>query len=193
MTIAFLDVGYEDSGARAACVLADSWQSESPRATYVREIDATEPYEPGSFFRRELPCLLSVLRLPPSLPEIVVVDGYVWLPSPLRPGLGAYLYEALGRCASVVGIAKTAFAGVHSSDAVARVFRGDSRSPLFITAVGMELAVAVQRVRQMAGKHRMPEMMRIADRLSRGTVCAGELPPDLVEHPSVAEKERFPT
>jgi deoxyribonuclease V len=106
---------------------------------YVEETDAIEPYEPGSFFRRELPCLLSMLRLPPSLPEIVVVNGYVWLPSPLRPGLGAYLYEALGRRAPVIGIAKTAFAGAHSCEAVARVFRGDSRNPLFVTAVGIEL------------------------------------------------------
>ncbi len=173
MTIAFLDVGYKGSGARAACVLADSWESASPQATYLREIDAVEPYEPGSFFRRELPCLLSVLRLPPSLPEIVVVDGYVWLPSPLRPGLGVYLYEALGRRAPVVGIAKTAFAGAHSCDAVARVLRGAARNPLFVTAVGIELDVAAQRVRQMAGKHRIPEMMRIADRLSRSTASAG--------------------
>jgi hypothetical protein len=41
--IAFLDVGYEGSGARAACVLADSWKSALPHATYVREIDAIEP------------------------------------------------------------------------------------------------------------------------------------------------------
>ncbi len=177
MTIAFLDVGYRGSAAQAACVLADSWESESPRATYVREIDAIEPYEPGSFFRRELPCLLSVLRLSPSLPEIVVVDGYVWLPSPLRPGLGAYLYEALGRCAPVVGIAKTAFAEAQSCDTIARVFRGESRNPLFVTAVGMELDVAVQRVRQMAGKHRIPDMMRIADRLSRSRAPTGEPAP----------------
>lgn len=172
--IAFLDVGYKDSAARAACVLADSWESELPRATYLQDSDAIEPYEPGRFFRRELPCLLSVLCLPPSLPEIVVVDGYVWLPSPLRPGLGAYLYEALGRCPPVVGIAKTAFAGAHSCNGVARVFRGDSRNPLFVPAVGIELDVVVQRVRQMAGKHRIPEMMRIADRLSKSRASTGE-------------------
>ncbi len=48
--IAFLDVGYEGSGVRAPCVLADSWESALPHATYVREINAIEPYEPGSFF-----------------------------------------------------------------------------------------------------------------------------------------------
>ncbi len=66
VAIAFLDVGYKGTGARAACVLADSWESESPNSTYVQDIDAVEPYEPGKFFLRELPCILSVLRLLPS-------------------------------------------------------------------------------------------------------------------------------
>jgi deoxyribonuclease V len=126
-----------------------------------------EPYEPGNFYRRELPCLVSVLHLLPSLPEIVVVDGYVWLSSVDRPGLGARLYEALGRGTPVVGIAKSAFAGVESCAGVVRVLRGTSRNPLFVTAVGMEPDVAAQCVRRMAGKHRIPEIVRITDRLSR--------------------------
>lgn len=168
MSIAFLDVDYRATGARAACVLTESWESASPTATYVQDIEAVQPYEPGKFYRRELPCLISVLRLLPSLPAIVVVDGYVWLPSDARPGLGAHLYEALGRRVPVVGIAKTAFAGVESCDAVARVFRGTSRNPLFVTAVGVEPGVAGQGVQRMAGEHRIPDIMRIADRLSRG-------------------------
>lgn len=168
MTIAFLDVGYKGAGARAACVLADSWESESPTSTCVKEIDEVEPYEPGNFFRRELPCLLSVLRLLPSLPKTVVVDGYVWLSSSRRPGLGAHLYEALGQSVPVVGIAKSAFVGAQDCDAVALVLRGNSRKPLFVTAAGIKLAAATEDVRRMAGKHRVPEMMRIADRLSRG-------------------------
>jgi deoxyribonuclease V len=166
--IAFLDVHYEGSGARAACVLGESWKSQSPSRTDVLDIATVEPYEPGKFFRRELPCLLSVLRSLPSLPELIVVDGYVWLSADRRPGLGAYLYDALGRRAPVVGIAKTAFAGMESCSAVARVFRGSSQKPLFVTAVGIDLERAEQCVRQMGGKHRIPEMARIADRLSRG-------------------------
>lgn len=167
MTIAFLDVGYKDAGARAACVLAASWESELPSATYVQDIEQVEAYEPGSFFRRELPCLLSVLRLLPALPQIVVVDGYVWLSSARRPGLGAHLYDALGRRVPVVGIAKSAFVGARSCNAVAQVLRGKSREPLFVTVAGMDLAAAKRGVRRMAGKYRVPEMMRIADRLSR--------------------------
>jgi len=167
VTIAFLDVDYKGTGACAACVLADSWEAESPASTYIQNIRTAEPYEPGSFYRRELPCLVSVLSLLPSLPETVVVDGYVWLSSDYRPGLGAHLYDALGRRAPVVGIAKTAFAGIESCASVVRVLRGISRNPLFVTAVGIKPEIAANYVRGMAGKHRIPEMMRIADHLSR--------------------------
>ena len=170
MTIALLDVHYKGTGARAACILGETWESESPSQTYVQFVGTAEPYEPGNFFRRELPCLLSVLRLLPSLPDVIVVDGYVWLSSVQRPGLGAHLYEALGKGTPVVGIAKSAFVGADSCSAVARVFRGNSRNPLFVTAVGMELMFAGQWVGRMAGKHRIPKMLRIADQLSRGDV-----------------------
>ncbi len=177
MTIAFLDVHYAGAGARAACVLAESWESRSPASSCVQEIAAVEPYQPGSFFRRELPCLLSVLRLLPSLPAALVVDGYVWLPCPRRPGLGAFLYEALDRRAPVVGVAKSAFAGAGSCEDVAQVLRGTSRNPLFVTAAGIGLDAAARCVRRMAGPHRIPEMLRIADRLCRGRPSpSGALP-----------------
>ena len=152
MTITFVDVDYKGSGALASCVLTESWEAESPTSTYIRDIEAVEPYEPGNFYRRELPCIVSVLRMLPLLPEIVVVDGYVWLSSVDRPGLGARLYEALGRGTPVVGIAKTAFKGVESCTRVVRVLRGTSRNPLFITAVGIEPDVVAQCVRRMTEK-----------------------------------------
>lgn len=172
MTIAFLDVHYEGEAARAACVLVESWEADAPSATFVQDIEAVEPYEPGSFYRRELPCLVSVLRLLPSAPDAVVIDGYVWLASLDRAGLGAWLYESLCRATPVVGIAKTAFAGAESSDCVTQVFRGSSRHPLFVTAAGMELEAAARHVRAMAGKHRIPEIVRTADQLSRGKVSS---------------------
>ena len=173
VTIAFVDVDYKGAGARAACVLTESWEAESPTSTYVSDIETVEPYEPGNFYRRELPCIVSVLRMLPLLPEIVVVDGYVWLSSVDRPGLGARLYEALGRSTPVVGIAKTAFKGIESCTCVIRVLRGTSRNPLFVTAVGIEPDVAAQCVRRMVGKHRIPEILRITDRLCRTRETTG--------------------
>ncbi len=167
MTIAFLDVHYRGESARAACVVAESWEAESPIATFVQDIGAVEPYQPGSFYRRELPCLLAVLRLLPSLPEVIVIDGYVWLAPGNRPGLGAHLYDALARGTPVIGLAKSAFAGSASCPGVIPVLRGASARPLFVTAAGMEPYAAAQCVRAMAGKHRIPELAQMADRLSR--------------------------
>jgi len=172
--IAFVDVDYKGAGARAACVLTESWEAESPTSTYVSDIKTVKPYEPGNFYRRELPCIVSVLQMLPLLPEIVVVDGYVWLSSVDRPGLGARLYEALGRGTPVVGIAKTAFKGVESYTDVVRVLRGTSRNPLFVTAVGIELEAAAKYVRHMAGKHRIPEILRITDSLCRSRASTGD-------------------
>ena len=167
MSVAFLDVHYEGGTAHAACVVAPSWEAEAPGSCYVSHIGAVQAYQPGSFYRRELPCLVSVLSLLPSLPEVLVVDGYAWLPPLAQPGLGARLYEALGRKTPVVGIAKTAFAEVHRCAAVVPVLRGASRKPLFVTAAGMDPRVAAGCVRRMAGRHRIPALLQITDRLSR--------------------------
>jgi deoxyribonuclease V len=140
----------------------------------VRNVEKAEPYEPGSFYRRELPCLLAVLRSIPKAPTAAVIDGYVWLPPTGRPGLGAHLYEALGRRTPVVGIAKSAFAGVESCDFVVPVLRGTSKRPLYVTAAGIGPHAAAREVSRMAGKHRIPDLVRIADQLARGKGAAGE-------------------
>jgi deoxyribonuclease V len=167
MRIAILDVHYPASGARAACVLAESWQSAVPLSAHVVNIEAVADYEPGQFYRRELPCLMAVLERLPALPDVVVVDAYVWLSGEGREGLGAYLHEALGWRVPVVGIAKTAFAELAGSKVAAEVCRGESKRPLFVTAAGMDLSTAVESVRAMAGPYRVPDLVKLADHLSR--------------------------
>lgn len=165
MTIACLDVHYRGDAARAACAVASSWESDAPLATCDAVVDSVQPYEPGAFYRRELPCLLAVLRRLPTLPDVVVIDGYVHLPPDWRPGLGAHLYEAIGL--PVVGIAKTAFRGAGSCPAVVPILRGRSRNPLFVTAAGMTPEAAAECVRRMAGTHRIPDLVKLADHLAR--------------------------
>ncbi len=161
--IACLDVGYRDESATAACVLCEAWSDAEPAAELVRRIPAVEPYQPGSFYRRELPCLLAVLRELRRLPAALVVDGYTWL-GESRPGLGAHLHEALGGRAAVIGVAKTRFRGAPALE----VTRGRSRLPLFVTAVGVPIAEAASDIRRMHGPFRIPTMLRRADALSRG-------------------------
>jgi deoxyribonuclease V len=170
VTIALADAHYDGPGAFAACVVAASWEADSPLEEYMLSIGHVEPYESGRFYRRELPCLVAVLGLLRGPPVVVVIDGYVWLASPERPGLGAHLYEVLGRGSAVVGIAKTAFLGAVQSSVVKAVYRGRSLRPVYVTSVGVDLRVAATYVGRMAGEHRVPELMRRVDRLAREAI-----------------------
>ena len=169
--IAVLDVQYLERGARAACVVLEGWTSARALEERVVEVDQVEPYVPGQFYRRELPCLLAVLAQVRATPSVVVVDGYVWLDRAGRPGLGAHLFEALERAVSVVGVAKTAF-GPGQDSAALQVLRGTSKRPLFVTAAGMDPASAAAQVRAMAGEARLPWALGRVDALSPG----GQIP-----------------
>ncbi len=161
--LAFLDVDYRTDSAVAACVLAGSFADPAPAAEWVERIAHVEPYEPGAFYKRELPCLLAVLRRAEVPPSLVVIDGYVWLGSD-RPGLGAHLHEALGRATPVVGVAKTAFRGAVSA---VPVHRGGSARPLFVTAAGVDTPAIARAIEAMHGPFRIPTLLRRVDRLCR--------------------------
>jgi deoxyribonuclease V len=65
----------------------------------------------------------------------------------------------------VIGVAKTFFrTAVHAE----RVCRGRSARPLFVTAAGMERHDAARVVATMTGPYRIPDALRLADRLARG-------------------------
>jgi len=160
--IAALDVDYRDPGAVAAGVWFRGWSAPEIETELVTRIEAVAEYQPGEFYRRELPCLLAVLERGPAA-EVIVVDGYVWL-GPGRPGLGAHLFEALGKRIAVIGVAKTRFAG--ATEAVP-VYRGESRSPLYVTAAGAGVTEAAGWIARMAGPYRLPEILKRVDQLAR--------------------------
>ena len=162
--IACVDVDYRDVGAVAACVCFEEWGDGTSVLESAIEITDVEPYEPGQFYRRELPCILAVLKSLPDSPQVVIVDGYVWLGGQ-KPGLGAHLYEAMDKPATVVGVAKTQFAGANP---VELVMRGRSRNPLYVTAAGIDVADAASNIKAMHGPHRIPTMLKRVDQLCRG-------------------------
>ena len=162
--IAFTDVQYRDTDATAACVIANQWSAETASAEWTTLISPIAPYEPGAFYKRELPCLLEVLRRAPPLTH-VVIDGYVWLDTQRAPGLGARLYDALGGRTPVIGLAKTAYKG---SEMAVPVLRPGSAKPLFLTCIGVEEAQALQLVSQLHGAHRLPTLVKRVDSLARG-------------------------
>ena len=121
-------------------------------------------YQPGEFYRRELPCIQAVLEKLKQPPTCIVVDGYVWLDGNHRPGLGGHLYKALDHEVPVIGVAKNPF---KDTDHAKELRRGKSNRPLYITAVGVPIAQAVDSIGTMHGPHRLPTILRLADHLSR--------------------------
>jgi deoxyribonuclease V len=162
--IAALDVHYHDPSATAAAVWFAEWAAAAPVGEATVLLPQVAPYEPGAFYRRELPCLLAVLRKVPGDLAAVVIDGYVWL-NENQPGLGAHLYQALGSGLPVIGVAKTPF---HGADQAYALLRGTSRQPLRITAAGLPLEEAVAAIAGMHGESRIPTLLKRVDRLARG-------------------------
>lgn len=164
-----LDVHYRDPSAVAAGVLFARWSDGAPARTLLAHVASVAPYVPGSFFARELPCLMAVVTQAQALGALsaVLVDAHVWLDASGRPGLGAHLYKALGETTPVVGIAKTAFDPGAGGAVAIEVLRGASAAPLYVTAAGMSADDAAARVKSMHGPYRLPTLVKLADTLCR--------------------------
>ncbi|MBT0771288.1 endonuclease V [Kineosporia sp. J2-2] len=172
-TYAAVDVGYPPTGgARAALVLGDSPTFSRLTGARVSMVDDVAPYEPGLFYRRELPPVRAVLSELDRLPDLLVVDGFVDLDPSGTPGMGRYVHDEFG--ITVVGVAKTAF---RTATHALEVRRGTSTRPLLVTAAGLAPEAAASLVRQLAGRHRIPHALRAVDRLSRGLPVEALVPP----------------
>lgn len=163
------DVAYDEERgrARAAAVVFEAWGAAAAEREATRELAPIAPYEPGAFYRRELPCLLPLLEDLARVVtiDVVIIDGYVDLGA--SPGLGRHLARAMrtsARTPAIVGVAKTRYAGASAVE----VLRGRSRQPLFVTALGMSPEDAAREVARMEGDHRIPTILRRVDRLARG-------------------------
>jgi deoxyribonuclease V len=159
-----VDVAYSGSSGVAAGVLLRDWSDVAPSREIVVRIPHVEDYVPGEFFRRELPCIEAVLQEIGEPLECVVVDGYVTLGDPPHDGLGAVLWNRLGQHVPVIGVAKSKYLGVPQE---AFLLRGGSNRPLFVTAAGMTTGEAKRRVFSMAGAHRLPDMLKYVDGVTR--------------------------
>jgi deoxyribonuclease V len=158
-----VDVHYlDDSRARAAVVAAVDRRFAVIGCTNTAEVAVEAAYQPGEFYRRELPPLQAVIPRSGRL-ALIVVDGYVDLDAAGRPGLGAHVHAEYG--VPVIGVAKTSF---RTATHAAHVIRGRSGRPLYVTAAGIPMADAAHLVGEMAGSSRVPDGLRLADRLARG-------------------------
>lgn len=167
-----VDVDYRDgpqgeTTALAAGVVLETWTAAQPAAEYTWHLPEVEDYISGQFYRRELPCILALLNLVREPIDLIVVDGYVFLDRAGSPGLGHYLYEALGARIPIVGVAKNAF---RPDDGSIPVLRGESKRPLYLSAVGVDAQRAAEALRNMHGRFRLPTALKRVDRLCRDTL-----------------------
>ena len=161
-----VDVDYRHSKAFVAGVSFDDWSDAKAAYVYHSVVCNIENYEPGRFYRRELPCILCLLKEHHITPDIIVIDGFVSLGDESRPGLGMHLFNELGQTIPVIGVAKKPFKGTPKE---AELLRGDSVKPLYITAAGMDISEAKTNVLSMHGNYRIPTLLKKADRECRNS------------------------
>ena len=165
MILAF-DSYYSGDQAKTVAVAFRSWADEHAIEVYTETIKTTADYKPGAFYKRELPCILSLIRQI-DLSEVthIVVDGYAILDDVCKPGLGGHLYEALNKTIPVIGLAKSDFRSLKKGKIA--VLRGQSQNPLYITACGMAAELAAECVRDMHGSFRIPTLLSLLDRSTK--------------------------
>lgn len=161
--IASMDTHYAENKSTTAVVLFENWSDTNSLEFFYELEGKPADYIPGKFYLRELPCLLSALSKIEAKVDVIVIDGYVQL-GRQRPGLGMKLFESLNERTPVIGVAKNPFSG---TDSAIGILRGDSKRPLFVTAVGIDTFEAASCIESMYGKHRIPTLLKHTDRLAR--------------------------
>lgn len=160
------DTFYYPDYAKTVCIAFEQWDSKTESFIYSENTEINSDYESGAFYKRELPCILSLLKkIDLKDGDFIIVDGYVTLDNNGKIGLGGYLYESLNKKYPVIGIAKNEFA---SEDNMRKtIFRGESKTPLFLTAVGIDTDDIKIKVENMYGAYRIPTLLKKLDQLTR--------------------------
>lgn len=169
MILAF-DTYYFENKAKTVCVVFENWNDVVPVDVVDEIIEGVEEYEPGQFYKRELPCIMSLLKkIDLKCVKVIVVDGFVVLDDNGKKGLGGYLYEELDGQIPIIGVAKSNFFSNKKNSIP--LLRGESKKPLYVTAQGVELDEAVECIKIMDGSYRMPTLLKIVDSMSREGVA----------------------
>lgn len=167
MILAF-DTYYFEDKAKTVAIEFNSWEDETITQIYEETISDIDEYIPGEFYKRELPCILSLLKqIDLTSCEAIIIDGFVVLDDEGHIGLGGYLYQSLEERVPIIGVAKNNYAKIVSLKRP--VYRGESIKPLYITAKGLDLDKAAECIKQMKGEFRFPDLLKQVDSIGRGT------------------------
>ena len=165
MILAF-DTYYYENKAKTICISFDNWTDCEYFKVYTEITENIEEYKSGEFYKRELPCILSLLeKIDTTDLEALIIDGFVYLDDNLKRGLGGHLYENIQYKAPVIGVAKTNYATIEQNKR--QLLRGKSIKPLFITAIGMDVERAADLIRRMHGENRIPTLLKKLDTLTK--------------------------
>jgi len=160
-----VDVQYSENHATVAGVVFEDWQDATPEMELASTVEGIADYQPGQFYKRELPCILKLIEENELELECIVVDGFVYLDDSGKAGLGKHLFDALNGKVPVIGVAKKLFKGIGSQH---EVYRGTSNKPLYVTAAGINVNQAKEYIRSMHGKYRLPTLLKRVDQVCRG-------------------------
>lgn len=160
-----VDVHYRDNTAKVVGVLFN-WHDEKPREIFTEYVEGVEDYIPGEFYKRELPCIMKLLsKIDLNTVTAIVIDGYIFIDNYGKYGLGGMLFESLDRKIPIIGVAKTWFEG--NGKTVRDVLRGESKNPLFISAVEYPLEIAKKNIADMKGNYRIPKILQELDKMTK--------------------------
>ena len=157
-----IDVHYRSEVTKTVAVLLDDRADSEAKQFLIKYSGEADAYVPGEFYRRDLPCLLNILKdVNPEAIDCVIIDGFVYLDDLQKPGLGAYLFQKLEEKIPVIGVAKSNF--LKNKNSSFELLRGDSTKPLYVTAAGISLDEAAQNIAKMDGNFRMPTLLQQLD------------------------------
>lgn len=163
--IVAIDVYYKEKTATSVAVLFE-WEDNVPKEIIIEETSDFEEYVPGKFYRRELPCILSLLKkISIDTIEVLIVDGHVYTDNETI-GLGGYTWEALNKKIPIIGVAKRPF--FSNKETVKEIYRGKSKHPLYISSIGLKLNKAAELIQNMKGEYRMPAILKELDKVTKG-------------------------
>ncbi len=165
MILAFDTYYYEDK-ARTIALQFENWQDLEESQVFDETLSGINEYVSGEFYKRELPCILSLLKqIDLTHCEAIIVDGFVVLDDEGKLGLGGYLYKALNSKIPIIGVAKNNFSKIEKLKEP--VLRGESKKPLYVTAMGIDLEFAAKKIREMSGEYRFPNILKRVDSFGR--------------------------
>ncbi|HET8701178.1 MAG TPA: deoxyribonuclease V [Nitrococcus sp.] len=179
--VAGVDTGFADHGrvARAAVAVLDFPQL-TPLEVQVACEPTPFPYIPGLLSFRELPVVLRALEKLSITPDLVLCDGQ-GIAHPRRLGIAAHLGVVIGL--PTIGVGKSRLIGnyrdpgqekgcvaplMDAKQRIGTVVRTRSAvRPLFISPGHLiDHASAVEWTLACIGRYRLPEPIRVADRVA---------------------------